>query len=209
VSAAARRQRGVALLELVVAVAIFALIAVAAYAALDAVTRSRKATADAGERLAELQLAVALFERDLHEALPRSIRGGSGERQPALAGSATTLELSHSGPASLRVRTQSDVSRSAWLVSDRRLLRLRWDVLDRAASSQPRPRQMLTGVESLQLRYRDSQGAWRENWPPRDGPDADPDRLPRAIEFVLLGTNFDRVARRVALVTPAEPAGTP
>jgi len=198
------RNRGFSLLEVLVAVAIFAVLAVLAYGGLDAVARARAQTAEAAQRLATVQSAVAGLERDLREALPRPLRGNAGETLPAMIGSASALELTHAGFASPLTEASAMLSRSAWALVDGELRRVRWPVLDRAPATRGAPRSMLAQTSGLRFRYMDSAANWRDSWPPRDGPDALPERLPRAVEFVLSGPDFGALARRVVLVSPVE-----
>jgi general secretion pathway protein J len=198
------RSRGFSLLEVLVAVAIFAVLAVLAYGGLDAVARARAQTAEAAQRLAAVQSAVAGLERDLREALPRPVRGNSGELLPALIGSGSALELSHAGFASPLTEASAMLSRTAWVVVDGELRRVRWPVMDRASATRGTPRGMLAQTGQLRFRYLDAAANWRDSWPPRDGPDALPERLPRAVEFVLSGTDFGTLSRRVVLVAPVE-----
>jgi general secretion pathway protein J len=204
-----RRARGFSLLEVLVAVAIFAVLSALAYGALDAVVRARAQAQDAARALAALQVAVGALERDLREAAARPVRGASGERLPALVGTSTAVELSHAAFASLANEASARLGRSGWALAGTQLRRARWPVLDRAPRSEPVARDLLDGVRSLRLRYLDADGDWRDSWPPRDGPDAQPDRLPRAVEFSLAGEAFGEIVRRVALVAPAEAEPAP
>lgn len=201
--------RGFSLLEVLVAVAIFAVLSVVAYGALDATIRARAQSNEAAARLAALQAAVLALERDLREAAPRPVRGAVGERLPALEGGPAGFEVTHAAFASLSSEPSARLARSGWALADGALTRARWPVLDRAPATRAALRPMLQGVATLRLRYLDAGGGWRESWPPRDGPDALPERLPRAVEFTLAGDDFGSVVRRVALVAPPEAEAAP
>jgi general secretion pathway protein J len=203
------RASGFSLLEVLVAVAIFAVLSALAYGALDAVVRARAQAQESAQALAALQAAVGAFERDLREAVPRPVRGASGERLPALVGTSIAIELSHAAFASLAVEASPRLGRSGWALANDQLRRVRWPVLDRAPPSEPVVRDLIGGVRTLRLRYLDGEGDWRDAWPPRDGPDALPERLPRAVEFTLAGEAFGEIVRRVTLVAPAEPEPAP
>jgi len=78
------RQTGMTLLELLVALAIFAMLAAMAYGGLNAVLRTGHKTGDAAQRLAQLQMAFHLLEKDLMQAVPRPIRQNHTMQLPAM-----------------------------------------------------------------------------------------------------------------------------
>ena len=72
----ATRWRGFTLIEVLVAVFIFALLMLAGYGSINALLRTRDGLADQNGRLRDLQFAVGLLERDLRSALARPEPGG-------------------------------------------------------------------------------------------------------------------------------------
>ncbi len=194
-----RRARGYVLLELLVAVAIFAVLAALAWGGLDAVVRTRVVTDAAAARLAAVQRSVGVLERDLREAVARPVRGPAGERRPALIGGASTLELTHASFISLSVPRSAALARSRWAYDGGRLLRGVDPVLDRAPGPLPAPVAMLEAVESFTLRYLDPSGTWRDEWPVRTVPPLPADALPRAVEFRLQLGDLGEITRLVEL----------
>ena len=91
--------RGFSLLEVLVAVALFALAMGLAYGGLDAVVRGRAQLAGSAQALADLQRSVGLLERDLRAAQPRSVRTGDLRRLPALVIDSDGIELTRAGHA--------------------------------------------------------------------------------------------------------------
>jgi len=85
------QEAGFTLLEVVVAVALFAVVSTLAYGGLAAVLRSREQLSEASAQLAQLQLAMQMFERDVRSAVLRPVRDGYGEVLPALMGDPTAL----------------------------------------------------------------------------------------------------------------------
>ncbi|HEY9239167.1 MAG TPA: prepilin-type N-terminal cleavage/methylation domain-containing protein, partial [Burkholderiaceae bacterium] len=92
--AARRMAAGFTLLELLVALAIFAVVAALAWGGLDAVARTQRGLERAGSALAQLQQAIGHFERDVRQTVPRPIRTESDQVEPALIGNADRLDLS-------------------------------------------------------------------------------------------------------------------
>ena len=64
-----RSQRGFTLLELLIAIAIFALLGLATYRMLDSVLSADAVTREHERQLRELTRAISAFERDLRPAL--------------------------------------------------------------------------------------------------------------------------------------------
>lgn len=179
-----RRQRGLTLIELMVAVALLALITSMAYRGLDSVSRS-------GERsLAESdhwQGVALFFERigaDVAQPAHRPVRPGAENSAPlaewwgrpagdasAVDPAAAQLEFTRKSP-----RGRDEV-RLGYRLRDDKVELLLWPVLDRAPGTQPEVYVVLEGVGSLQFRYLDSAGAWQEIWPVAGVREA----LPRAV----------------------------
>lgn len=197
--------RAFTLLELLVAVAVFGVMAALAYGGLRGVLAAREATGASAERLGDLQLAVSLVTRDLQQAAPRPIRGAYGDPAGALAGTPRTVELTRAGHDNPTGARRSTLQRVRWGVADGMLIRWTWPVLDRTPASLPSERRLLDGVRSLRMRYR-FQGTWHDNWPPRRAGGMAPEVLPRAVEFTAELEDWGRVTR-VALLPENARAG--
>lgn len=204
-----RRMAGFTLLELLIAIALFALLGLGTYRMLEAVLRSDAATAGQEQRLRELSRALWLFERDLLQVIDRPVRDGYGDERNALVGQlegddgAPILELTRSGwrnPTGLR---RANLQRVRWRLVGERLERTYWVVLDRDVDSQPRVQVALDAVRALQLRYLDEDHVWHEEWPPfdygRGGGEEAAQRLPIAVELTLEHPRYGRISRLLRL----------
>ncbi|MCW3150538.1 type II secretion system minor pseudopilin GspJ [Stutzerimonas stutzeri] len=204
-----RRMAGFTLLELLIAIALFALLGLGTYRMLEAVLRSDAATAEQEQRLRELSRALWVFERDLLQVAGRPVRDSYGDERNALIGQlegddgAPVLELTRSGwrnPTGLR---RANLQRVRWRLAGERLERVYWVVLDRDVDSQPRVQAVLDEVRALQLRYLDEQQAWHDEWPPFDygagGSEQAAQRLPIAVELILEHPRYGRISRLLRL----------
>jgi general secretion pathway protein J len=177
-------QSGFTLLELLVAVAIFAVMAALAYAGLNTVLQIRTVLEDHLTRLHTLQRAYVVMQRDLTQAVPRPVHDELGGTLPALRGDSngTTLGLTRGGypnPAGVR---RSHLVRVRYQLDGRHLLRLDWPVLDRAQGDKPLASVLLKGVDRLSFEYLDARGRTQTSWPPAGGAAT---VLPHAVRVTL------------------------
>jgi len=200
------RARGFSLIELLVALAVFAALAAAAYGGLAQIAQTRGALAKQQDRFAQVVRAVSMLERDLRQAISRPVRGrGREDYLPALAGTGDRIELTRLGFANPLAEPRSNLERVVYAVDARALRRGRYGVLDRAPDSAPAVSTLLAEVDALRLRYLGADGAWRSTWPPSDLPSGTPPTidaftlLPRAIELRLSTQDMGEVRRIVEL----------
>lgn len=180
-------QSGFTLLELVVAIAIFAVMAAMAYGGLTQVldVADRAQTQEA--RMGRIQLAVTRLERDVEQTVARSVRDEFGDRRSAFTGAADGdgLEFTRSGHINPLNLPRSMLQRVAWRLEGSELQRLSWTVLDSPTGIEsPEPETVLTGVEGWEIRYL-TQQEWVDSWPPQSGPDGPAADLPMALDVTL------------------------
>jgi general secretion pathway protein J len=175
------------LLELLVAVAVFALLAAMAYAGLDAVMDASAAQEEAAQDLAELQTTYRLMREDMEQITERPIRdelGGVEESLVAGADGDTTLSFTRAGTPNPVGLPRSDLQRVYYRLDDRSLIRGFYAHLDRTAGTAVRERILTERVEEVRVRFLDASGQWQLTWPPLQASDASDD-LPLALELTL------------------------
>ena len=186
------RQRGFTLIEILVALVVFAAMAAITWGALAQIARTRSALAAEQDRFAAIVRSMNDLERDLRQAIARPLRGNYGEPLPAVLGFADRIELSRLGYANPRAEPRSNIERVLYALDNQSLRRGRYAVLDRAAGSVPEWRDLLDQVAEFRLRYLGMDGNWREQWPPRD---AALEELPQAIELRMRLDDFGELRR--------------
>ena len=191
-------SRGFTLLELIVAVAVFAVVATLAYSGLDLMLRSRASLEGEADRQRAVELAVLGLERDLRQALARPVRGPYGEEQPALMGSAGAAEWTVLDLTSSRDGVHPVAGRVRYAVVDGALWRARDPVLDRSPRESARNRRVLEDVQRMSFRYVAGARQRLDQWPPRTGITA-PERLPRAVEVTLVLADRGEISRLIEL----------
>lgn len=195
------RQRAFTLLELLIAVAIFAFIGLAGYRTLNTLIRSDERLAEHHQALRELTRALGVLDRDINQIISRPVRDPYGQwRAALLAGSSdanqNSLELTHQGWRNPLGQPRSTLQRVRWQLSGNQLQRQYWTVLDQAPDSAPLTQQVLSEISALRIRLLDEQGQWRSDWPPTEvsGEQA-LTRLPQALELTLVSRRFGELRR--------------
>ena len=192
---------GFSLIELLVALAVFASMAALAYGGLDALMRTRAALAQQQEEFQSLRRSIALLERDLRQAVARPVRGNYGEPLPAFIGARDRVEFTRAGFANPQAEVRSNLERVSYALDRKALQRSDFAVLDRAPATAPQTTTLRAGVEAFRLRYLDAFNRWSDSWPSREV-DGQPPPLPRAVEFRFETREYGEITRVIELVSP-------
>ncbi|WP_348728015.1 type II secretion system minor pseudopilin GspJ [Rheinheimera texasensis] len=169
-------NRGFTFIEMLLAVAIFALVGLASVAVLDSVTRSDEASRAATLRLQQLQRAMMVIERDFWQISARQIRvNGEAPVAQTLAGAVNWIEsdddgitFSHAGWTNPgMVLARSEVQLVGYRLKERQLQRLYYLYPDAVTGTEPNIQPLLEDIDELKFRYlvkEDGQEQWKEFW---------------------------------------------
>lgn len=195
--------RGFTLLEVLVAVSIFALIGLGTNGVLKTVINTRDMTMAYSRQISDLQRALAVIERDLVQLSNRGVRDELGDPLDALVvgGDQYYLEFTRSGWRNPALVPRSNVQRVAYELVDKELLRHYWIVLDRAEDSEPITQRLLEGVEDFQVDVITQDGEITYLWPVEDHEDSPFQELPARLELIVSLAELGEVRKLVNLVS--------
>ncbi|MFD1611580.1 type II secretion system minor pseudopilin GspJ [Sphingomonas tabacisoli] len=171
------KRNGFTLVEMMVALLIFGMIAAAGVGLLRISVDAQAATKTRLDALAGERRVEALIASDAAQAVPRVTRNAAGDRVQAFEGAAGGFTLVRAGVDPLDDSARPALQKVGYAVEEGRLVRRTWPMLDGAEPNAPAV--LVDRVASVTLRYRSKDG-WREVWDP-----IRPDLLPRAIEMIV------------------------
>jgi general secretion pathway protein J len=171
--------QGFTLVEMLVALLVFALLAAAGIAVLRISVQSQGAVRARLDELAAARRVDALLRADLAQAVPRPTRNAAGVMEPAFAGGPDGFTLVRGGWDNLDDAPRAELQRVEYRLAGTRLERRVWPMLDGAAPLAAEP--VIADARAIRLRYRSRDG-WRDRWDPLAR-----DALPLAVDLVVTG----------------------
>ncbi len=194
-------RRGFTLLEVVIAIAIVAVIAVLGYRALAALSDAETRLAAEATRWRTLDLFFARLEGDMRQAVPRFARSGAAREAPWLGFMTNSggndgdseLAFSRAGPE-FDIEPGSAGQRLGYRSRNGSVEVLYWPSYDRPQDAQPTSYALLPDVARFRLTYLTRDNAWIDRWPVAG--DAD---LPRAVRVQLTLSSGETIERWLAL----------
>ncbi len=176
-------EAGFTLVELLVALAIFALISVAGVTLLRSGSDTQIAVKNRLEEYSRINRLSNAMEGDLAQAIARPLRDPSGQPVPAFtendAGTAGALfGFVRAGWSNFDEAPRAGLQRVAYVLEDGDLKRLSWPMLDGTAPANAAT--LIENVGAAQVQFKDDKGDWRSDWTATDAM-----ALPRAVELRL------------------------
>ncbi len=146
-------QRAFTLIEVLVAIAIFAVVAGISYSTLDSYIAQRERLVGHYGKLERLQRFFILLERDFQSVLKRPVRTGTGIDDPIVTGSGADIITMSVSQAQFGTPLGSTLKRVKWSLDGDKVVRSVWNALDFDSSNTPDERVIEKGVEKIELEY--------------------------------------------------------
>lgn len=193
-----RRAAGFTLFEMLIAVALFALMAVLAYGGLDRVIAARTAVEEDAARWRDLEALFSRMQGDIGLALQRSVFNQFGVSEPAFQGEKVLVGQDAANLWLVRARADGVPQRIGYRFKDGNLELLQWQVLDQGPRARPTVTPLWQGLKNFEIQYLDG-SSWVPVWPTNQQAQAK-NELPRAIEVSV--TLADGVEVKRVLLLP-------
>jgi len=192
-----RPESGFTLVEMLVALTIFALLAAAGVGLLRSSVDTQAAVERRLYEMATVGRIDALLSSDLGQTVERPTRAEGGGR-PAFIGQPSRMEFVRGGWANLDGERRSDLQRVAWQFADGALLRSghrNLDGVDDGAAAA-----LARGLAQANFRYRGIDGGWSSTF------ESNPTQpLPAAVELTMVPRGGAPIALIIALPQTAQP----
>lgn len=161
------RNKGFTLVEILIALFIFAIMGVLAAISLHSMIRVHRHLRKTDKEITSLQITMTLLRHDILEMIDRPIRGAKGENEPAFFASQHSIIFTRTGLFNpFYSAHQSNMQRVGYLLQNHELVRVTWDVLDQVSNTKPAEQILLRHVQSLQWQFMSDDGKMFSSWPP-------------------------------------------
>ena len=162
-----KKYAGYTLLEVMVALVIFVILAgTTSYILYQAFNTRARVNAQANQ-LNELQLAITLIKRDTEQVIERASRGNEMHSFPPFVGRSKYLEFTHGGVVNPNGKEQrSTLARIAYRCVGKKLIRRSWEQLDTVSRSNIQDKTILSHLDDCSFSYlsrsHQTLNEWRE-----------------------------------------------
>ncbi|WP_337880021.1 type II secretion system minor pseudopilin GspJ [Rheinheimera sp.] len=194
------RSRGFTFIEMLLAVAIFAIVGLASASVLSSVLDTDAAARNAELRLVQLQRFFNLLERDLAQISARQIRvDGEEPLKALLIGEKLLFDSEEDALAFVHhgwrnpgmVLPRSEIQAVAYRLKEGRIERLFSLYPDAVTGTEPKVQPLLDQVTGFKLEYLQDE-EWKEQW--------NAERLPKAIRLTITHESLGEIQRFYTLV---------
>ena len=177
------RRNGFTLVEMLIALAIFAVIAGGALALLRFSVDAEIASRDKTQQIAALRRFLSVWNADLAQAVPRPARDAIGASHAAVeaptgAPDGVVLRLTRSGWSNFEGAPRPSLQRVEYRWANGKLARAGYPFVDGAQAEAGAA--LADSASAPALRFRTSDGNWQARWEPQRAAE-----LPVAIELTL------------------------
>ena len=158
-------KKGYTLIEVMIALAVFAIIATIASSVMIHAFNVRARVSAKANQLDELQLVMTLLEHDLIQFIPRTVRTVDSRVFAAFTGTYQYMEFTRSGLVNPNaIAKRSTLKRVAYLCNGKKLIRRTWGSLDTLDRNQYEDKILLTSLSACSFAYMSLYHQMMQEW---------------------------------------------
>lgn len=187
-----RIAAGFTLLEIIIALAIFAILSLLVAQGLKTVTNTQQKLNTASEQWQQLTLAVALIRRDLGQIVSKPYRDTTSQNfAPVQSGTDDSFSFSRTGWQNPNATAQrSDLIRVRLALKNQTLTRTTWPLDPNSDPAQPTTQTLLQGVTQFRITYVYDGGKISAIWPISTRSKEQVNALPDMIRLSITSKKF-------------------
>ncbi len=194
---AGRGQTGFTLMEVLIAVAITAVIGLGVWQVISGVILSRDRVDEVAESFDQLQHTFLMIERDLNQVVNRPIRNVYGDTEPAFTtiNDDFALLLTRQGWRNPLGARRSELQRVGYEFTGDELRRRYWLTLDQGQEDNSQDQRLLSNVEAFELRFLGADQKWVTQWPAEEALNNSGTSMPAGVEITLTHERYGELVR--------------
>ncbi|NOH96150.1 type II secretion system protein GspJ [Vibrio sp. 99-70-13A1] len=191
-----RRNKGFTLIEVLVSIAIFATLSMAAYQVVSQIQRSNEVSIERSARLNELQRSLVILDNDFRQMALRQFRtDGENTSSKLILSQPYLLDSDSNGVMFTRLGwhnpqqqfPRGEVTKVGYRIKEKTLERVWWRYPDTPTGQLGVITPMLSNIESFELEFYDGKN-WLKEW-------AAQLTLPKAVKLILTLEDYGDVER--------------
>ena len=165
------KQTGFTLLEIIIALMIFALVATMATIGLRTVIQNQAKLNQATDAVAKLQLGMTILQQDITQMIQRAATDDQGNQQPSLQASGNKLSFTTANnPNPFNTAARGQLMRVSYQLSGNALTRTIWPNVDAPPNSKPIVQTLFQHISNLTWHFIDDQKHVLSYWQSNDDP---------------------------------------
>lgn len=194
-----RQESGFTLIEILIALFIFAIIATITATMLHTIINAHQDSERYYKRLTQIQLAVSLIRKEIQQIATQPIYDDKGKLLPPIYALPKHLEFTRAGLVNPDfIAKRSTLQRVAIYLQDHSLYLKTWTRLNRNQDAQSNTKLLLTDVDQFEVQYLSFGQGFADNWPPGNMPlqtncGLNNYPIPRAIKIKLVLTKLGKL----------------